>query len=336
MAKTRAAEVAKAAGVSPATVDRVLNGRGGVRADKERRVLEWAHRLGLDRNLQKRPLRMIRVGVVMAPPTNPFYESLRQAFAKANRLYFPVNVQCSIHYLDILAPAATAALLRRVAATHDALVVVLAEHPSIAAALEDITAQRPVVTIVTDLPASGRLAYVGLDNRSAGRVAGDLMGRFLGPPGGDVLVVSGLHSMVALGDREMGFRAVLAERHPRCRLVGVVESREQHERVGELVADAFRAHPDIAGIYNTSGGNRGIADTLRRLGRAGETVLITHELSPERRALLREGVIDAIIDQNPELEVLTSVETLLHHLGRQDVPPERTITPFTIYFRENC
>ena len=43
--KTTARDVAEAAGVSPATVDRVLNGRGGVSPDKEKRVLDWARRL---------------------------------------------------------------------------------------------------------------------------------------------------------------------------------------------------------------------------------------------------------------------------------------------------
>jgi LacI family transcriptional regulator len=64
--------------------------------------------------------------------------------------------------------------------------------------------------------------------------------------------------------------------------------------------------------------------------------MITHELTPDRRQLLLEGSIDAIIDQNPELEALTAIEALAHHFGRLDAPPARLITPFTLFFRENC
>ncbi len=64
--KVTAADVARSAGVSPATVDRVLNGRGSVSIDKERRVVEWAIRLGIDRNIRLRPTRTIRIGVAMA------------------------------------------------------------------------------------------------------------------------------------------------------------------------------------------------------------------------------------------------------------------------------
>jgi LacI family transcriptional regulator len=189
--------------------------------------------------------------------------------------------------------------------------------------------------MVTDLPDCGRLAYVGLDNTAAGRVAGDLMGRLVGPQGGDVVIVTDLQAMVALG-RERGCRAVLRERHPQCRLVEVIETRDLGDRAGELLQEAIGRYPRIVGVYNVSTGNRAIAATLVRLGRSASTIMITHELTPARRQLLREGVIDAIIDQNPELEAEIAIETLAHHFGRLEAPPTRLITPFTISFRENC
>jgi LacI family transcriptional regulator len=72
MRKANAADVARAAGVSPATVDRVLNGRGGVSVEKERRVVECARRLSLDRNLSVRPTRLLRIAALIGSATNPF------------------------------------------------------------------------------------------------------------------------------------------------------------------------------------------------------------------------------------------------------------------------
>ena len=76
MRKPNAKDVARAAGVSPATVDRVLNARGGVDVEKERCVFEWVRRLGLDRNLKSRPTRLVRIGALIGPHTNPFYKRL--------------------------------------------------------------------------------------------------------------------------------------------------------------------------------------------------------------------------------------------------------------------
>ena len=55
----------------------------------------------------------------------------------------------------------------------------------------------------------GVYAYVWLDNLSACRVAGDLMGRLIGRDGGDVVVVSDVQNIVALEERVVGFRAAL-------------------------------------------------------------------------------------------------------------------------------
>lgn len=334
--KTGAADVARAAGVSPATVDRVLNGRGGVSLDRQKLVLEWAAKLGLDRNLKRRPSRIARIAAIMPEPSNPFYESLRLGFTKANRMFFGANVQNSIHYADLFAHQEKAELIRSLARSHDALIVVSPVHPLVTDALRAVTKITPVVTIASDLPGTGRLAYVGPDNRLAGRVVGDLMGRLIGKRGGDVLVISGLHSLTCHGERELGFRSVLGERHPNCRLVAVVESREQRDRTGELVAEVLGRHPELKGIYNVSSGNRDLADMLRRNGRDKDIILVTHELTEDRRALLREGVLDAIVDQNPEREAIVAVETLANYLGRVEVTSAAPEMPFTLHFRENC
>ena len=61
-------------------------------------------------------------------------------------------------------------------------------------------------------------------------IRGELMGRFVGTAGGGIVVVSGLQRFVGQGEREMGFRSVLAERYPQCRLVAVVETRSSRRR----------------------------------------------------------------------------------------------------------
>ena len=77
-------------------------------------------------------------------------------------------------------------------------------------------------------------------------------------------------------------------------------------------------------------------EAIRALGLRDRVVFITHELTEERRRLLREGMIDAIIDQNPELEVRTAIEALAAHFGRIVAAPRTTVTPVQIHMIENC
>lgn len=334
--KVTAHQVALAAGVSAATVDRVLNGRGGVTEEKERAVMAAARRLGLDRALNQRAARTLRIAVLTQPPSNPFHAEVSRHFEAATRGFAQFNMQFRIHHIDPATPAQTAARIARLSAQHDALVIMAAHEPQIAAALAAFAATgKPVIALATDIGA-GAHRYIGPDNVQAGRIAGDLMGRLLGREGGKVLVVAGLLSMTGQAERVQGFGAALTARHPQVQVVEVVESLEQAARAGDLVHLALRANPAIRGIYNASAGAGPIVDVLGRLGRQGEVAFITHELTKDRRALLRAGLIDAILDQGPEQEVRVTVEALAAHFGRTDAPPPSFITPVHIHMIENC
>ena len=334
--KPTALDVARAAGVSLSTVDRVLNGRGGVALEKERRVLDCARRLRLDRALDQRAARTLRIAVLVQPPENPFHAALQAAFEAANRDARHFNLQFSISHIDPGKPRRTARLIAELNPRHDGIVICSPHDEEVAAALARVSQEgKPVVTLATDIRGVERHIYVGPDNWKAGRVAGDLMGRLLGAGGGDVVMIAGMVSMIGHEEREMGFRSVLRERYPKCRLLNVMQSLELGERAGDLVYRALKSNPGIRGIYNASAGAKAVVDAIRALDRGEVVVFITHELTEERRRLLREGMIDAIIDQNPDLEVRTTVEWLAGHFGRLETPPRSTITPVQIRLIEN-
>jgi LacI family transcriptional regulator len=197
--------------------------------------------------------------------------------------------------------------MARVERNCDALILVSPDFPNVSAALSVIAQRKPVIAMITDLVGSRRLAYVGMDNYAAGRLAGDLVARFLVRERREVALRTETNAMLALRERENGFRDVVAERHPRCEVVGVLEASDD-VRVTELLRDLIERRPELAGLYVVSTGNRAVAATLAALGRTYSTTVITHELTPVRRRLLKAGAIDAIIDQNPELEAQTAVE----------------------------
>ena len=145
-----------------------------------------------------------------------------------------------------------------------------------------------------------------------------------------------MRTMKALREREDGFASVLAARYPACRLAAVLDTLGRRDFAAEVVRDQIDRHGPVAGIYVTSTGNRAIADMLIGRGLDQSTVLVTHELTADRRALLKQGVIDAIIDQNPEHEAFTAIETLAHHFGRLEEAPTRLVTSFTLFLRENA
>ena len=333
--KATIGDVARLAGVSMATADRVLNGRGGVAPDKERAVLSAARRVKLDRALARGYARRLRVAVLIQAADNPFHAALAQAFVSERHAAGELNIQFLVHHLDPNRADRTALTVVALADNHDALIVTSPADPEVAAALRRVSATIPVVTLATDIPDSGRGAYVGPDDRSAGRVAGDLMGRFMGRTGGEVMIVVGLLTIAGHREREAGFRAVLAEHHPTCRVISVVESGEDPERAGLLVAATLRDRPDLGGIYHASAGAGPVVQALRAADR-NDVIVITHELTDDRRTLLRSRALHAVIDQDPAAEVHVAIETIARLLGRSDGDLVKTSIPLRIFTPETA
>ncbi len=335
MRKVRIEEVAADAGVSRATVDRVLNRRGGVSIDKERAVLRSARALGLDRNLSAPPVKLLRVCVLMQPPENPFYERLNRGFREANLLFAEQAVRAYINYIDVLAPETIYERLRRFTDTYDALVLVSPANEKIVKLVRPIAGKVPVVTLATDLPLDAPHHYVGLSNLQAGRLAGELMGRLLGESGGSVLLVAGLDEFSGHRERETGFLSVLREDYPGITVAARIESRDQGALVAGAIARMFRRHPGLCGVYNIAQGNEEIARHIEPMRKAGRFVFICHDLTPVTRPLLISRLVDAVIDQDPIFEARRAMEIVLQHYGRLGGQPVDGTVPLRVVFREN-
>jgi len=275
--------------------------------------------------------------VLAQPPNNPFHADIQSGFEAANHAFPQFNMQFRIHHIDADRSDRIARQITDLVPRHDGIVIVSAYDGEIASALTGFSgAGKPVITLATDIRGIGPHLYVGPDNRKAGRVAGDLMGRFLGAEGGDVIAVAGLLSMIGHRERVEGFREVLTERYPQARVSEVLESRERRDLAADLVFQAIKRNPRARGIYNASTGAQPIIASLTALKRPEGIVYVTHELTGERRRLLRAGLIDAIIDQGPAQEVRTAVETMAALFGRAEAFPVSLITPLHIHTVENC
>jgi len=169
------------------------------------------------------------------------------------------------------------------------------------------------VTLATDVLNVPRTAYVGIDNRQAGRLAGDLLGRLLGAgQPRKVAMFAGSLSYRGHQEREMGFRHVLGEEFPNVAIVELREMLDDRERAYAEASALLDRHDDLAAIYNIGAGNQGVARALRERGREHSVVFIGHELTDGTKRLLLEGTMDAVIDQNPRVEAREALNLLTH------------------------
>lgn len=308
-------DIAAAAGVSLATVDRVLNQRPGVRDVTRRRVEEAIREIGYVRDLAAANLakgRVYPLVFILPASDNSFMHGLREEVRQAISRTAPERTDIRIREVPAFDPAALVAVLDQVFLEKPVgVALVAADAPEVRAAVDRLVAAGiHVVTLVSDLTGSTRCHYAGVDNIAAGRTAARLLGRFVGGVKGDILVLAG--SMLVRDHRERleGFAGLMADEFPHLRLLPVVEGRDDPDTANALVSDALAGDEAIAGIYSLGAGNRGLIRALKaRSGRQPLTVVV-HELTAHTREALQEGVIDAVLNQDAGHEVRSAIRIL--------------------------
>lgn len=331
-------DIARAAGVSTATVDRVLNNREGVHARTRRSVMAAANRLGYlgpAGNLADPGAPPVDLAFIIPGGTNSFLAALSFHLQEL-AITYAAAARIHVHRLEAFHPEQLAAGLRSLAASADGVGLIAIDHPSVRTAIRDAaSAGVRVATMVSDISDVPRHFYAGLDNRAAGRLAGHLMGRFLRHANGTVALFAG--SMLYRGheERAIGFRRILAEEGAG---LTVLETREMQDEVEQCYREAqslLRTAPELAGIYNIGAGNRGIARALEEAGRAHDIVFIGHELTEHSRRFLLSGMMDAVIDQNPRQEAELAVTLLIQAIRNPDQPLRSPQVRAQAIFREN-
>jgi LacI family transcriptional regulator len=332
-------DIARVADVSTATVDRVLNGRSGVKATTVKRVMRAAAELGyVDENDERardvRPLSP--VSFILPQGSNRYITMLGRMIAEMAPQLERFSLKPTVEYISSFNPDLLAKALHRHAKSADAVVFMAIEHPIVREAVNRISAAgTPVVTLISDVASLGRTAYFGLDNRAAGRMAGYLLARFISKRPAKVAMIAGSLSYRAHNEREMGFLNILQELYPDIEVVGLREGHDDEALNYRQMRTFLTHHPDLDGIYNIGGGASGVGRALKDARREQEVVFVGHGLTGDTREFLLDGTMDAVITQNAE-DTIIKCASMLRDLreGRKldNAPDPMRIE---VMFREN-
>jgi LacI family transcriptional regulator len=311
--KATVADIARSCGLSTATVDRVLNNRPGASAANRQRVMEAAKQLGYLPTLDQvvLPSKPAHLEFFLPIGSNAFMADLAHHIEDyAQRL--PLVASCRIHNLAGISPGALQAAVENLSLKANGVGVIAVDHPRTRNILRELVeAGIRLVTLVSDVPAAPRSAYVGIDNRVAGRTAAFLMGRFLGGKTGHLAMVVGSRSYRGHEEREMGFRSVLAEEFPNLTVSSAVEINDEPDASYSATIKALHNEPELLGIYCVGAGRSGVAKALLEVRPRRKPVFICHDLTKETRRYLVDDIADVVIDQNARLIAEQSVIRLL-------------------------
>ncbi len=304
MARPTIIDLAKAAGVSTATVDRVLNGRSNVREETVRRVHEAAETIGYHganviryRLLADKP--EFRLGLVLQKPRHAFYQDVLRIFEAQARGCMLRRVQIVARFAETARPEELAEILLSFKGRVDAVAATGLDHHLVTQAVQTLRGNgMPVYALLSDFAQGVRESYFGTNNLKVGRIAGWFISKLARHPGKVGLFVGGprFHGHEL---RETGFRSFFRDAAPDFQLLDTQINLETRQLTYEATSDLLARHPDLVGLYVAGGGMEGAIQAVREarsdLSVAPQVVLIVNELTPESQSGLQDQTVSVVL-----------------------------------------
>lgn len=308
-------DLAKAAGVSLATIDRVLNGRSGVRQKTVDTVNDAIERIGFQRNQVAATLarqKGYRFGFVVPRSGDEFLDVIIKHISEFGQASRAEMIQTKVVRIDDQDPHCAAKSLSRLSADdYDGIAIMAPETPQIRDALYRMRERGiQTVAIISKQQEEDSQSFVGIDNVAAGATAGRLMARFLDRTDGSVLVLAGTMQSRDSLERRLGFDQVLTGQYPQLNVLPTLETHGSAERTQLVLENAFAAYKDIVGLYIMGSEARVAIDFAQQLSCAEKIITIAHERTPSTEHALRARTLDALINQDPGHIVRSAVRTL--------------------------
>ena len=313
-------DIALKAGVGTATVERVLNGRGGVRPETVEKVVIAARALDFPRRLPEAHRGLMRIEVLMVRPETTFYRRLSHAFERIAATLDPLVV---VHrsFTSEMKPQEIASRIASSEMSRAGLVLAVPTSPEITAAVESVAAGGlPVIHVVTRATEKAG-EFVGIDNYAAGRTAALFITRMAKQTGPVVALCHPIYHVHR--DRIRGFSDFFEE-HGDGNFDWIGFGDDEERRSAERLEFALDRHPDLAGFYNVGGANSALIEVLRRHPRGREIFFVGHELTDYTASALKDGFMDVVLDQSPEAQARRTIDLMMHRIGLTEIEPDKS------------
>ena len=331
-------QIAELAGISRGTVDRALHNRGRVNPEVAARIHKIAAELGYKPNIIGQALvrtkRDFMLGVILQSAETPTMQIIAAGVRQTAAALRGSGVELDLREISGLD-------VGKVLEEIDGLVgrgmrglaIAPSNAPELTERINELAEKGiPVVTLNSDLPASRRLCFIGMDNYRAGQTAAYLMRQLLSD-GGRVFPLAGHLNNTAHNSRLNGFFDAL-------RAVGASELEilpfqpcfDRDDYAYEITQHVLRESPGLSGIYVASNGQQGVCTAIAELGLTGKVRVIAYDLNAPNMKLLQEGSLSFAIDQEPFEQGRRPLQILYDYL-LYDKKPEKQLLYTDILIR---
>jgi len=330
-------EIAKMAGVSIGTVDRVLHGRNRVAPDTREKIEAIVKNAGfapdpIARHLKRNKTYLFAALVPKGNEDSGYWGFAAEGIETAAAEIKSFKVSVVVEEFDRYARASFLAAAERVSAARPDGILLAPVLPEEARKFTG-GLKVPYAYFDASLPGTSPLVAIGQDAFRGGILAARLASLFserAGPLG--VVVVHGEDFHISR--RRDGFLSAVS-RTGRRASVAECASLEDDAVAEETLETLLRREPRMAGVFVTNASAHRLAAAASGIRKKRGFAVIGYDLVPENERMLRSGGLDAIISQNPWLQAKSGILALHRSLVLRQAVETRLEMPLEIFLEEN-
>lgn len=311
-------EIARLANVSIGTVDRALHGRGRISESTRKRILGIAQRVGYRPNLAARALSVgqaaIRIGVCIPRELHYYFDQLRDGILAEARRFESLGVEILYHPTERLGVREVERVSEAMNDGIRALIITPGDPqrltPSInQAEKKDIR----VICVDTDAPTSCRSSVVSMNVEVGGKLAAELMSKFVSP-GSHVAVITGILQVEAHRKKAESFCGSYSQFCKGGKVLEVVEAHDNEAEAFQKCSTLLNRYESLAGLYVSTGNCLPVCRAIDARGLSGQIKLITTDIFREMIPFFERGTIFASIDGRPFLQGQIAIRMAVDHI----------------------
>lgn len=338
----RIKDIAKLAGVSKGTVDRVLHKRGRVSEEAHQRVMKVLQEIDYKPNLIARSLsssKNYRIVALLPNPTADQYwaqtkEGVQQA--EAEWTHYNITIELCV-FEQYNKESFKERSLEVIQSKPDGIITAPIFYDEALIFFKALKQEGiPYVLFNTNIPEVDPISFIGQDSFNSGKVGAELM--YLGQHEGGRLAVlhldEDIHNSVHLLEKERGFREYFKEKNTLHFDIRELSLRPNEPGFQDSI-ECLLKDPALRGVFvSTSKGTSVVASLLEKAGKQ-KIRLIGYDILEENLKYLQRGTIDFLINQNPKRQAFLSISHMANHLIFKKDAPEKELFPLEVITQQN-
>lgn len=326
-------DVARKAGVSKGTVDRVVHNRGDVSKKSAEKVRKAIEELNYQPNLYASLLASKKAHVIacLLPKfaKGEYWEKLHNGFLQGGASISSLNIQTQVFLYDQYSPESFNKVAAEMLATSPAGVILQPFFRNDSMVLADKLRALgiPFVFVDTKIEDTGYFAYYGMPMYKSGRLCAVLLTERLEKSEvNDIAIVRVNRDKSRRSDptmeRRAGFIDYIEAYYPECSIHQVFINANDHDQIKSVMDEFAVEHPDIKLLVMFNSRINLLSDFLASHPVPGRRVIGFDDLEPNVEAV-KNGLVSILISEHIEDQTKMAVATLADYILRYKTPAKQ-------------